>query len=728
MQIVCFRILIVLAAIFFAACGKHKIGVSLPLSGEKAESGKAILQALEMGVEEINANGGAGGRDIELVVRDDANDPAKSKAISEEFAADKSILAVLGHYDDSVALAGVPAYDKGGVVILSPSVGGAEFIEKSPWAFTATYTLPTQMKTLSAYIKIIEELDNVLVIKATSTFGKLATEDFRTAAEADGIRVTVAEGFNDKKAGLEPDFVQKNIPNASTYPAIVILAHALNADVLIKQLRDAGFKGIIFGADRLATGLIPKLQKLSKESGNGMNYTERVNIAFPFLYTLGSLKGMRFADRYKTRFGAEPTIWAGFGYDSLDLIAHAIQEKGTDRTAIRDWLAAQNSYDEGLEGVSGRVFFAEGRRAVGRELVMARLSSNGTFKAAYRQIREVRDNHNLRQVPQKVASGEIVMNGNIPYFLISVVYVGIDFDKINNVDIKGQRFEVEGYMWYRWAGDVDIENIGFKNGDMAAENAADELRKRMGSGPNGENWISYKIRQTLIFPFDLKNFPFDIQHLPLVIAHKTRNANKLMIAIDMEKTTDAKISEIYPQEWDYLGRKDFSGTFKIDSVFGNPSYKIGEKQAPFSMYEVRVSVRRILSPYINSFFIPLFVLLVIGFLVSALPLNQIDARLALVMTALLSVIVFQMAMSSNLPSVGYSMKTDIYFMVSYIFLFLMVGKTIAVNAIYNEGNGDEALAKRIEKYFTWIAIPIAAISYAAVTIAGFLARAASTLV
>ncbi|MCE9600228.1 MAG: ABC transporter substrate-binding protein, partial [Spirochaetia bacterium] len=593
------------------ACGKHKIGISLPLTGDKAESGKAILQSLQMGVDEINANGGAGGGKIELVVKDDANDPAKGKQISEEFAADKSILAVIGHYDDSVAMAGVPAYDKDGVVIFSPSVGGSDFIEKSSWAFTGTYPLTTQMKMLSAYLKVLEDVDNILVIKATSTFGRVATDAFVAATKVDGIQVSVAEGFNDKKQGLEPDFVQKNIPNANSYPAIVILAHAMNADLLIKQLRDGGYKGPIFGADRLATGLIPKLKKLTEESKGATNYSDKVHIAFPFMYTLGSLKGMRFADRYMNRYKAEPTIWAGFAYDGLDMIAHAIAEKGPRRESIKEWLIDKNSYDEGLEGVSGRVYFADGKNAVGRELVMSRISSSGSYEPGFRQIRQVRDSHNLRQVAAKVAAGEMVVSAGIPYFKINVVFVGIDFEKISNVDIKSQRFEIEGYMWYRWIGDASVEGIGFKNGDMAAENTMDELRKKMGDGLHSENWASYKVRQTLVFPFDLVNFPFDVQHLPLVIAHKTQNANKLMIAIDREKLTDAHISEIYPQEWEYLGRKDFAGTFQIDSVFGNPSYKPGDKQAAFSMYEVRLSIVRILAPYLNSFFIPLFVLLVI---------------------------------------------------------------------------------------------------------------------
>ncbi|MCE9596433.1 MAG: hypothetical protein K8S54_00545, partial [Spirochaetia bacterium] len=80
------------------------------------------------------------------------------------------------------------------------------------------------------------------------------------------------------------------------------------------------------------------------------------------------------------------------------------------------------------------------------------------------------------------------------------------------------------------------------------------------------------------------------------------------------------------------------------------------------------------------------------------------------------------AMASNLPSVGYSMRTDVYFMISYLFLFALVGKTLLVNRVFNEGNGDAVLAKRIENYFTYVAIPVAVIAYSAVTIGAVMAR------
>ncbi len=87
LRIILFRILMFMFILIFPlGCSKyftnsHSIGVSLPLSGTKAESGQLILNALIQYSETINDNGGINGRKIELVVRDDKNDPKESKRI-----------------------------------------------------------------------------------------------------------------------------------------------------------------------------------------------------------------------------------------------------------------------------------------------------------------------------------------------------------------------------------------------------------------------------------------------------------------------------------------------------------------------------------------------------------------------------------------------------------------------------------------------------------------------
>lgn len=61
-----------------------KIGVVLPLTGTFAIYGEQSLRGAQLAVEEINKAGGVLGSDLELVVRDNQTNPAKSVKFSRE--------------------------------------------------------------------------------------------------------------------------------------------------------------------------------------------------------------------------------------------------------------------------------------------------------------------------------------------------------------------------------------------------------------------------------------------------------------------------------------------------------------------------------------------------------------------------------------------------------------------------------------------------------------------
>ena len=77
---------VLMVASMFAGCGKknyaannteYVIGVSGPLTGGAAIYGKAVQNAAQLAVDEINAAGGLNGIKFKLVVVDDVHDPAK---------------------------------------------------------------------------------------------------------------------------------------------------------------------------------------------------------------------------------------------------------------------------------------------------------------------------------------------------------------------------------------------------------------------------------------------------------------------------------------------------------------------------------------------------------------------------------------------------------------------------------------------------------------------------
>lgn len=69
-----------------------KIGAVLPLSGTFSIYGQRAIKGAQLAVEQINAHGGVLGRSIELVIKDNETDPAKTVKYSRELVLNEDVL------------------------------------------------------------------------------------------------------------------------------------------------------------------------------------------------------------------------------------------------------------------------------------------------------------------------------------------------------------------------------------------------------------------------------------------------------------------------------------------------------------------------------------------------------------------------------------------------------------------------------------------------------------
>src|SRR5919201_1980355 len=63
-----------------AGGGSIKIGALIPLTGPSAAPGQDMKNGYELAKDQINAAGGVGGKQLEMVYEDDKNDPATAVA------------------------------------------------------------------------------------------------------------------------------------------------------------------------------------------------------------------------------------------------------------------------------------------------------------------------------------------------------------------------------------------------------------------------------------------------------------------------------------------------------------------------------------------------------------------------------------------------------------------------------------------------------------------------
>ena len=116
------------ACVFFLtylpACapqGNIKVGVLGTMSGINSDLSVSGRRGVEMAVEEINQKGGIGGRMVELVIKDDQNDPAIAQKAYEEFVAEK-IPAVIGPYTSGMIVGSIEYIRKQDILLLGPTI------------------------------------------------------------------------------------------------------------------------------------------------------------------------------------------------------------------------------------------------------------------------------------------------------------------------------------------------------------------------------------------------------------------------------------------------------------------------------------------------------------------------------------------------------------------------------------------------------------------------------
>src|SRR5437588_565238 len=97
-----------------------RIGIGGPLSGSSAALGTEMKCAVELAIEEKNANGGILGGTIVAEVADDQGDTGTARAVARKFCATQDLLGVVGHYNSDVTIATSSVYGAAQLAVITP--------------------------------------------------------------------------------------------------------------------------------------------------------------------------------------------------------------------------------------------------------------------------------------------------------------------------------------------------------------------------------------------------------------------------------------------------------------------------------------------------------------------------------------------------------------------------------------------------------------------------------
>jgi branched-chain amino acid transport system substrate-binding protein len=121
--------------------GTFRIGSLCPVTGGGSSYGSGMQKAIELAIAEVNAAGGAGGRNLEVFAEDSQTKPEAAVLAAKKLIEVNKVQAILGTWSSGVTLAVMPLTDAADIIQMNTSGAPAISTQDTKdlvWRFQAT--------------------------------------------------------------------------------------------------------------------------------------------------------------------------------------------------------------------------------------------------------------------------------------------------------------------------------------------------------------------------------------------------------------------------------------------------------------------------------------------------------------------------------------------------------------------------------------------------------------
>ena len=300
------------------------LGSIQDLSGPIAGFGKQGRNGMQLAVDELNEQGGINGRKIKLIVEDHAYDPKKAVLAAQKLVNQDKIFMMLGHIGTAHNMAAMPIQFEKNVINFFPVTAAREMYEpfhKLKYSFAATYY--DQMRF--AVPKLVKEkgAKKVCTMYQDDDFGLEILKGGEAGLKTIGMEFAEKTSF---KRGATDFSSQISKMQAGGCDFIVMGTLIRETIGGIGTARKLGYSPTFLGSSGAYTDLIHKL------GGKAMDgFYATMTVQNP--YTEGMSGPIQFwANKYKTKFNEDPTVFSVYGYSIVNTFANAATKTGANLT------------------------------------------------------------------------------------------------------------------------------------------------------------------------------------------------------------------------------------------------------------------------------------------------------------------------------------------------------------------------------------------------------------
>jgi len=324
------RVLIpALLAVASAAAGAQAQGVSKTeivvgtiqdLSGPLAGYGKQARNGMQLRVDELNEQGGIHGRRMVLKVEDSGYDPRKAVLAAQKLVNQDKIFIMAGHIGTAHNLAAMPIQFEKNVINFMPLTAAREMYEpfhKLKYSFAVPYY--EQVRVMLPRLAKEKGSKKVCVHYQDDDFGQEILKGTEAATKAMGVEIAEKTSFKRGATEFSSQVAKLKAANCDMVVMGTLIRETIGT---IGESRKTGFNPTFLGTSGAYTDLIPRL------GGKAMDgFYAAMTTQHPYLDEAS--QPIRFwANKYKTKFNEDPTVFSAYGYIIIDALIRAAEKAG----------------------------------------------------------------------------------------------------------------------------------------------------------------------------------------------------------------------------------------------------------------------------------------------------------------------------------------------------------------------------------------------------------------
>ncbi len=300
-----------------AGVAKAQINIATvgPLTGSNATFGSQLRAGAEMAVEDINKAGGLLGKQLKLIVEDDACDPKQAVSAANKVASQK-VVFVAGHFCSSSSIPASKVYAEEGILQITPASTNPKFTDEGSWNTFRTCGRDDQQGIVAGkYLADHYKGKKIAILHDNSAYGKGLADETKKSLNAAGATEAMYAAY---------------VPGERDYSALVSRLKQAGIDVvyiggyhtetglIARQIKDQGMSTTLVGGDALVTA---EFWQIAGPAGEGTLMT------FPS-DPRKRPTAAKVVEEFKAK-GFDPEGYTLYTYAAIQVWADGVKKAGT---------------------------------------------------------------------------------------------------------------------------------------------------------------------------------------------------------------------------------------------------------------------------------------------------------------------------------------------------------------------------------------------------------------